>query len=353
MKQLLALLFIASLTLSCKKAPAPAASTPAPAGGTTAAARTSNTAAAASAQPAAIKPMPAQIPAVVARVNGEAIERWEFDSAVKRVEARAGGPVPPDKRDEVLRGVLDQLIAFHLLAQESRTRKLEPTPSEIDARVGDVRRGYPTEDAFKQGLAAQGVTVDQVRQQARDSVGVQKIIETEIEAKVAISDAEVSAFYQQNLDRFKQDESVHASHILIGVPQNATPEQKTQARAKAQGVLKQLRAGGDFAALAKAESQDPGSAQNGGDLGFFPKGQMVPAFEEAAFKTKPGTISGVVETPFGFHIIKVHERRQPRTAPLAEVAPQIKGFLEQGQRETRLEQLVEQLKSKGKIEILV
>ena len=146
---------------------------------------------------------------------------------------------------------------------------------------------------------------------------------------------------------------MHAAHILIGVPQNATADQKAEAKNKAAAVLKTIKAGGDFATLARANSQDPGSAQNGGDLGFFPKGQMTPAFEEAAFKTKPGTVSPLVETPFGYHIIKVIERRGPRTAPFDEVSGQIKDFLIQGQREQKLEQFVEQMKAKGKIEILV
>ena len=84
--------------------------------------------------------MPAEIPAVLARVNGEAIERWEFDNAVKRIEARAGGPVPPEKRDEVLRGVLDQLVAYHLLAQESRARKIAVGDPEVEARLAEIRK---------------------------------------------------------------------------------------------------------------------------------------------------------------------------------------------------------------------
>lgn len=297
--------------------------------------------------------MPTQLPNVLARVNGETIEKWEFENAVKRVEARAGSPVPPDKRDEVLRGVLDQLVAYHLLAQESRARKLDVTEAEVDAQMAQARQGFPTEEAFKQGLAAQGVTLEQLRQQARTGLQVQKVIETEIASKIAVQDAEVSAFYQQNLARFKQGDTVHASHILIGVAQTATPAEKAAARAKADAALKQVKAGADFGTIAKTQSQDPGSAPNGGDLGFFPKGQMTPAFEEAAFKLKPGAVSGVVETPFGFHIIKVLERRGARTAPLAEVGGEIKQFLEQGQRETKLEQFLDQVKTKSKVEILV
>ena len=362
MRTLTSLVAVAALAFpACRKGASPAPATSAlPTTTSTAAAPSANSAPPAgtapgqpAAAPAAIKPMPANIPAVVARVNGEAIERWEFDNAVKRIEARAGGPVPPDKRDEVLRGVLDQLIAYHLLAQESRARKIDVADADVEAQIGQIRGGFPTDQAFQQGIAAQGLTIDQVRRQTRTGLLVQKVIDAEVGSKIVVQDAEISTFYQQNLERFKQGDTVHASHILIGLPQNPTPAQKTEAKSKAQAVLKQVRGGGDFAALARAESQDSGSAQNGGDLGFFPKGQMTPAFETAAFSTKPGAVSAVVETPFGFHIIKVHERRGPRTAPLTEVGGQIKNFLEQGQREQKLEQFVEQVKTKSKIEILV
>jgi peptidyl-prolyl cis-trans isomerase C len=351
MKRILTLLCVAPLALwsvSCKKAEAPK---PAPAA-TTAAAPAAAPPGVPGA-PAIPKPMPPQIPEVLARVNGEKIERWEFDNAVKRVEARAGGPVPPDKRDEVLRGVLDQLVAYHLLAQESRARKLAVADADVDARLAEIRKGFPTEEAFKQGIAAQGLTLEQLKAQAKTSLEVAKVIDTEVNAKVAVQDPEVKGFYDQNLEKFKQGDTVHAAHILIGLPQGATPEQKAEAKTKAATVLKTVKAGGDFATLAQANSSDTGSAQNGGDLGFFPKGQMTPAFEEAAFKLKPGTVGPLVETPFGFHIIKVIERRPPRTAPFDEVSGKIKEFLEQGQRGQKLEQFVEQVKAKGKIEILV
>jgi peptidyl-prolyl cis-trans isomerase C len=340
----------ALLSISCKKnsTAAPAATAPG-----AAASQPPAGAATAPAPPQPPKPMPAQLPAVLARVNGEAIERWEFDNAVKRIEARAGAPVPADRRDEILRGILDQLVSYHLLAQESRARKLAVGDQEVDARVADIRKNFPDEAAFTQAMATQGLTVDHLRTQTRTTLEVQKVIDAEVSSKVAVQDADVSAFYQQNTDRFKQGETVHASHILIGVAPNATPAQKSEAKAKAQAALKQVRAGAEFATVARAQSQDPGSAQNGGDLGFFPKGQMTPAFEAAAFKLKPGSVSNVVETPFGFHIIKVLERRPPRTAPLAEVSGQIKEFLTQGQREQKLEQFIAQVKGKSKLEVLV
>jgi peptidyl-prolyl cis-trans isomerase C len=339
MKQLAVAVLLGSLlpSLGCKK---PAPPTPA-------------AAATAPGAPVVAKPMPAQIPPVVARVNGETIQKWEFDDAVRRIEARAGSPMPVEKRDELLRGVLDQLVAYHLIAQESRARKMGASDADVDARVAQIKGSFPNEDAFQKGIAAQGLTIEQVRTQARMSLDVAKFLETEVAAKVAVTDVEVDAFYKQNLDRFKQADSVHARHILIGVPQNATADAKKQARVAAQAVVGQLKRGAPFEDVAKKMSSDTGSAQNGGDLGFFPKGQMTPAFEKAAFALKPGETSGIVETPFGFHIIRVLERRDARTAPFEEVSGQIKEFLTQGQREKKLEAFVTQIKTKAKIEILV
>jgi parvulin-like peptidyl-prolyl isomerase len=287
-------------------------------------------------------------------VNGEPIERWELENALKRVELREGKTVPPDKRDEVLRGFLDQLVEYHVLVQESRARKLAVSDAEVDGQMDKVRKSFANEDAFQKGMATQGLTVDHFRRQMRMSIEIEKVIEAEVSSKVSVGDAEVDTFYKENLERFKQGESVHAAHILIAAPQTADAAQKQQAKAKAEEILKQARApGADFAKLARETSQDPGSAPNGGDLGAFEKGQMAPTFEAAAFQLKPGTISGVVETPFGFHIIKVFEHTQPRTVPLAEVAPKVKEFLTQNQRQARLEQFIEQAKTKTKIEILV
>jgi peptidyl-prolyl cis-trans isomerase C len=347
------ILVTAGLSAAACKKPGPAANPPATTPTTATQPAASGTPAGAAPAASAVKPMPAQLPDVLARVNGEAVERWEFDSAVKRIESRAGGPVPPERRDEILRGILDQLVSYHLLAQESRARKLPVGDQEVEARVADIRKNFPDDATFAQAIATQGLSVEHLRAQTKTNLEVQKVIDAEVSSKVAVQDAEVSTFYQQNLDRFKQGESVHASHILIGVAANATPQQKADAKAKAQAALKQVRGGADFATVARAQSQDPGSAANGGDLGFFPKGQMTPAFEEAAFKLKPGAVSNLVETPFGFHIIKVVERRAPRTAPFQEVSGQIKDFLTQGQREQKLEQFIAQMKSKSKLEMLV
>ena len=347
---------LALFSVSCKKAeaPKPAPRRAARRRGAAAAAAPANAPPGVPGAPPAVKPMPPQIPDVLARVNGEKIERWEFDNAVKRMEARAGGPVPPDKRDEVLRGVLDQLVAYHLLAQESRARKLPVADADVDARLAEIRKSFPTEEAFKQGIAAQGLTLGSAEgageDQPRGVEGDRRRGQLEDRGAGPRSEG-VLRPEPGALQAGRQ--RARGAHPDRACRRARRRSRRPRPRPRRAAVLKTIKAGGDFATLARANSQDPGSAQNGGDLGFFPKGQMTPAFEEAAFKLKPGTVSALVETPFGFHIIKVIERRAPRTAPFEEVSGQIKDFLTQGQREQKLEQFVEQVKAKGKIEILV
>jgi peptidyl-prolyl cis-trans isomerase C len=308
------------------------------------------------AQPSAeapAKPVPAQLPEVVAKVNGETIDKTEFEKAIQNVEGRAGGPVPADQRDRVYRGVLDQLIAYRLLMQETKSRNIDVPEAEVDARIAQIKQQFPSEDEFKKQLAQRKMTVEQLREDAKSDMRVAKMLEAEVNTKVAVQPDDVNTFYQQNPEKFQQPERVRASHILIRTDEKADAKAKEAAKAKAADLLKQVKDGKDFAELAKQHSQDPGSAVKGGDLGFFQKGQMVGAFERAAFALKPGEVSDIVETPFGFHIIKGAEKQAARTVPIDEVKPQIEQFLQNQQRQQKTQAFIESLKSKGKVEVLI
>jgi peptidyl-prolyl cis-trans isomerase C len=301
----------------------------------------------------AVKPVPAELPEVVARVNGETISKADFEKALQNIEANAGGPVPPDQRDRVYRGVLDQLIGFRLLIQETKTRKLAVTDAEIEKRIAQIRSRFPTEEAFAQTLKQQNVTLEQLRSDARNDMLVGNMLQTEVAPKVAITPEQVSDFYQKNPDQFQQPERVRASHILIGFPENADEAAKKETRTKAAEVLKEVKAGKDFAALAKQHSTDPGSGPNGGDLGYFQQGQMVPPFDKAAFSMKPGETSDLVETNFGMHIIRVADRQPAGVVSIDEVRPQIQQYLEGQGRQQQTQAFVDGLKAKGKIEIFI
>jgi len=299
------------------------------------------------------KPIPAELPEVVARINGEAVTKADFEKALRNIEQNAGGPVPPDQRDRVYRGVLDQLVGYKLLIQETKARKLTVPDAELDKRMEQIRGQFPSEDTFKQVLAQQGVTLETLRNDTRNDLLVSNMLQAEVSPKVSVSAAQVDEFYKNNPSQFQQPERVRASHILIGFPQGADEPAKAKARTQAADVLKQVKAGKDFAGLAKQYSSDPGSAQQGGDLGFFQQGQMVPPFDKAAFSMKPGQTSDLVETDFGVHIIRVADRQAARAVPLEEVRPQVLEYLEGQSRQEQTQKFVEGLKAKGKIEILM
>jgi peptidyl-prolyl cis-trans isomerase C len=302
---------------------------------------------------AAAKPVPAQLPEVVARVNGDSVTKTELEMAVRTLEERARQSVPPEQRDQVFRQVLDRIIGYHLLVQESKTRNVVAPPWEVDGQIDQIKKQFPNDTAFQEMLKSRGVTLDKLRTDASQTIAVNKMLETELEPKLQVADADTKAFYEQNKPKFRQEDSVHASHILIRADQKADAATKAKAKAQASDVLAQLKQGAAFGDLAKKFSQDPGSAQNGGDLGFFSKGQMVPAFETAAFGLKPGQTSGIVESPFGYHIIKTIEFKAGRDVPYEEAKPQIADYLKQQLREKKSQEFVDGLKSKGKVEILI
>ena len=295
-----------------------------------------------------IKPVPEAIPTVVARVNGENVAKADFDRLLKQMEMQAGQPVPKERRDEVYRAVLDQLVTYTALEQEARNRGIKISDAELkqvsDARIAELRKQIPDEAAFKKALAERNMTLDQLRANMRKDLAINKMMEAELASAPGVTDADVKDFYDKNPDEFT---GVRASHILIK-PDGFDEASKKKARTAIDDVLKQAKAGTDFGELAKKHSSD-GSAQQGGDLGFFTKGRMVPEFSNAAFKLQPGQISDVVETQFGYHIIKVTERKD---VPMTEASEKIRSFLATKKRDDQQQAFVASIKGKSKIEVL-
>ena len=341
-------------TPAATPAPATAAAGSTPATGTAAAPAGATPAAGAPAAPAvpAAKPVPAVLPDTVASVNGDAIGKTEFEAAIKSIEARERRAVPTEQRDSVYRGVLDDLVAYRLLKQEAKQRQIAVPDTDVDARLAQLKKQFGSEANFQTALKSQNMTAARLREDTRTDLLVNKLLEQEVTPKIQVKPADVSEFYEKNPDKFKQPEAAHAAHILIMVPPDADPAKKAALKARAEEALAAAKAGQDFATLAKKYSQD-GSAQHGGDLGFFPKGQMVPAFDQAAFAMQPGQISGLVETQFGYHIIKMIERRPARTVPFPEVAAQIQQFLEQKAQQDQSRAFVQALRAKSKVDIFI
>lgn len=309
-------------------------------------------AAAATPQPEPPKPMPAELPPVLARVNDEEVTKSDLDRLIRNIEMSAGQPVPAERRDEILRGALDQLITYTALRQEIRARNIAIPEPEVEANLAQMRKQFPTEKDFEKALADRSMTMDRLRADARIDMAINKMMEDEVALEPEANDAQVRDFFDKNPDKFKQDEAVRASHILIGLKPDADDATKQKARARAEDLARQAKGGADFADLARKNSDD-GSAQAGGDLNYFVPGQMVAPFDRAAFSMQPGQVSDVVDTEFGFHVIKVTDRRAASTVSFEQVSSKIRDHLTQQARQARAQTFIEAVKNKAKIEVLV
>jgi peptidyl-prolyl cis-trans isomerase C len=237
------------------------------------------------------------------------------------------------------------------MTQEAKAKNVTVSDGEIDQRIKQMR-GQASDADFQKALDARSMSAEQLRTDARVQLTIEKMMDAQVADVAGASDAEARDFYQKNPDKFKQGESVRASHILLRVDPNAPEPTKKQARTRINQILKRARSGEDFAALAKQHSQD-GSAQQGGDLGYFEREQMVPAFSEAAFSLKPGHVSDVVTTQFGYHIVKVTDRKAAATVPFEQVSGQIVEYLSSQKKQERASQFVDAAKKRARIEVLI
>jgi peptidyl-prolyl cis-trans isomerase C len=299
---------------------------------------------------AAAAPVPRELPAVVARVNDETIDRWEVEAAVREITLANLHPLPQAERDELMRAVLDRLIDHHLASQAANRRGVAATDAELDADLREMRSEQASDRAFADRLATAGISEEQLRHQRRLSLDMAKLVRA---AGAAVSDAAIAAYYRDNGDRFLLPEAVTASHILVRVNPDASADQRADARRRAAGIRDQILGGADFGRTARDLSEDTGTALAGGLVGTFPRGQMVPAFEAAAFSVKPGEISDVVETPFGFHIIRVDEHSAGRMQTLDEVRGDIRTLLTERAEQEGLSTLIEEARRTAKIEIYI
>jgi peptidyl-prolyl cis-trans isomerase C len=311
--------------------------------------------AAAPAAPAAAAKAPAA-EGPVARVNGVGIGQPAFDRNWQYFLQRSGIPQThadkTGKVDEFRKQVLDRLVDEELLFQDAQSRKLVVGKDVVDAEIEKARAQLPTPEAFREALAKSQLTEESLRELFTRNLSIEALVEKEIGAKMTVSDAEVHDFYAGNQSAFETPERARARHILVQVDEKDDEKTRAEKRAKAEDVLKQLKEGADFEELARKCSDCP-SAPKGGDLGFFERGQMVPAFEESAFSLKPGQLSGVVETPFGFHVIRGEERVAAGIVKEEEAAPKIREYLQSRKTEQAVDAHLKALREKAKIELLM
>ena len=288
----------------------------------------------------------------VALVNGTAITQTEFDRelmAASRQFLHNGKQLNPEQLVEFKKQVLESLIGQELILQECSKKGTKIEDKTIDEELAKMKKKYPNEEAFNTALKNANLSEDKLKSDLRKKMVIQKYIDDEIALSVNISDKEIKSFYDSHPESFTKPEQVRARHILIKCDPKAGKTQKEEARKKLAAVQARLKKGEDFAELAKKFSEGPSKSQ-GGDLGLFRKGQMVKPFEEVAFSLPVGQVSGIVETQFGYHLIKVEEKIPESQIKFDEIKERLKAYLKQREIGAKVQAHIAQLKEKAKIE---
>jgi len=291
----------------------------------------------------------------VAVVNGVVISRTQYDKELdvhrERI-SRQGKQISDDQMAELKKDILEGLIEREVLYQESQKAGIKIADQKVNDQLAAIKKRFPNEEEFKKALASMGLTEEEVRAQIQRGLAIRELIDQKVANKIAITDEETNTYYTGNPQLFNQPEKVKASHILIKVEPTADDAKKAEASKKIEEIQQKLKEGGDFAELAKEYSEGPSSAK-GGDLGYFQRGQMVKPFEDTAFSMKANEVSGRVETRFGYHLIKVYNKKPEQTLAYADVKDKIAQRLKQEKVEKDATQYVENLKKDAKVEKLL
>jgi peptidyl-prolyl cis-trans isomerase C len=249
----------------------------------------------------------------------------------------------------VRKQAIEMMINRTLLEQTAKKEGVAVAKDTVAARMNDIKKSFPSEQAFTERVATMGVTPLEFEKEIEMGLQFEALLAKHTTDVKQPTLEEMKAFYDSNLDKFKQPEQVQASHVLVAVGKTDTDAQKTEKRAKAEKVLSDLKGGADFAQTAAQYSDCP-SKNQGGNLGYFGKGQMIPAFEAAAFALKVGDMSGVVQTDYGYHVIKVTDRKPPRDVTFEEAQRDIGAYLTDQAKQVAINSYIQTLRGAAKVE---
>jgi peptidyl-prolyl cis-trans isomerase C len=318
---------------------------------------------------------------VIVRVNKENIMKSEFDklynAALEQMKQLSSKEITKEDEELLKQKVLDQLIAQKLLLQEAKKRNIKVTKRELEEGIKTVKSRFPSDQMFMLELKKENLTEKQFQKQIEEQIMVLKLVDEEVRSKmvqptekdarelfnkivklIEKKDTRLQGNEDDELKLLAQlvqryfDEQVRVRHILIRVDPNASQKEKEEAKKKIMDIKSRIDKGEDFATLAQKYSEDPGSKDRGGDLGFIARGDTVEEFEKAAFSLKEGQVSDIVETKYGYHIIKVIERKPKRTPDFEQIKDDLLQYLTRKNAERIYDEFVESLKKKADIQYL-
>ena len=287
----------------------------------------------------------------IATVNDSVLTRQDLDREMKLISfklARQGRPMDDAQLKRYESNIRETLINRTLLLQQSKSMGIEVKDSLVTKALEEFKAAFKDENAYQQELGEMGFTEASLTTQIQDGLTIKSLIDKEVVQKLSLSDQQVRAYYDDNPNLFRKPEQVKASHILVQVPQNADEAKRAEALSTIQALKTRIDNGENFATLAMEHSDCPSKAK-GGDLGFFGREQMVKPFSDAAFALQPGQISDVVQTRFGYHLIRVTERQAEQTMAFNDVKEAIATRLRQEQEGKKIDAYLENLKKHADI----
>ena len=296
----------------------------------------------------------ALFPAVVARVNGIPISGAELEQLVRSELANIGNPkwndLREDYRGQLVLGMLDSIISSKLLYQKATAGGVKATDAEIQAEMQNFAKNFKSDAELNVALASQNMDRASLEKNLVQNLVISKFVDENVNKKIEVNQDELGKYYSTHVTEFQHPDIVRTSHILIQ-PAGDTPEQDTLAKQRAEALLARVNKGEDFAKLARENSMD-GSASQGGDIGFFSKESLAPEYAEAAFSAPVGSIK-LIKTQFGYHIIKVTEKKKEGLSTLEEIKDQLIQFLKNQKAQAELKKLVDQLRNDAKVDVLI
>ncbi len=278
---------------------------------------------------------------IVAKVSGEEVKKEEFNKMFgifkaqyeqqfgaevweQEVDGRKFGDVAREK-------LLDMLIDEKLQMKKAAELGITVTDDEVNSEVEKAKKYFDTEEKFNEFLKEQSMDLEYFKQSVKKELTITKLTD-KLTGNLAVTDEEVKSYYDTHQNEFL---SVKASHILLDTKEEA------------EKMLQRVKAGENFGELAKQNSKDPSAKENSGNLDYFRQGDMVEPFEKAAFALKPGQISEIIQTDFGFHIIKVEDSKLDK---FEDVKEQLKGSMLNDKKSGEYEKLLEEMRKNAKIE---
>jgi peptidyl-prolyl cis-trans isomerase SurA len=292
---------------------------------------------------------------VAAIVNNEVVTLSEIDEAehflVNNMMDKEKDQ-PQGARNGVKRQILQRFIERKLQLQEAERLKISATKENINDAIQEIkdRNNVLNDEELEEALNLQGLSLDELRRQITERIKIAKLINRKVRAKVQITEEDIRDYYQKHIVEFRLREEVHARHILLQVQEGTSSKKTEEIRSRMEKIAAELENGADFAAIAKKYSEAP-DATDGGDLGYFKKGRMIPEIDRIVFALQVGERSGVVRTPFGFHIFEVLDRKEHTIDNDPDLRKEIEVRISKKKTGERMKKFIEELKEKAFINI--